>query len=816
MISNDLPASVKFKILLEPLVSNVTVEPPLSDKLQDIHVDTQGVNVPASNPSKRCFIYLRDGDTIVFRDQGLKVPTMVEVNDNATAPITDPTTTSVDAVNDGDAFNPEVQVKSSDVEPEAPAGQGEEDDTETEEDEPEQHSSPHYYDRALAGLEVTPATAPPTEPTIKETPNHHATNSLLLNKEEAPFSTAPDGATNSDEAYANADGSVDDEPIGDADSPTVTAQKKIQARTQSRSSTKERSRGPAGAKLLNTVEDPPSDDVDELEHFAPKSNIRRTHGKRGSRRPTPETGVKRKATTISIGTTSDGNSDVPLPGDVALQEVSVHEEAEVGGDVRLDMAKECAYAAPTSDGINSRGMIEDAAGRSLPSASGKRRLHQDDKYDDVDSEGDGDDDDDDVHMKNKKRKTGHFGATSTSTMIGDDDEDEPSETKEGKTRPYGATSTSTMIGDDGEDEPSKTKRRKTGVSEAVNNAAVVRNRAEEREDTYNVIDTRTVDVMELDNYSNLVDDDEDDDVPLKGKKRKAGIENTTVQHDDEGSEEEVLPPLPKPVSKSKKQRLPKVARTQSQETAEEIAVAQKPKRKPSPQVLINTPTSSAASQSFFLGKPPKILLSKESAVQSNTTLRKWLKDKGAIVVDDLPSKRTNFICVVNEGHSLKTAKVLRSLALKKHVVTDNWLTESKEAGDLLEPDDFVPGILMGSSDHDRSKIFSGKNLYFTNALVNQYKSGWSDIQDLAKESGAGHVDKGGAGKLGGVKGSNNVIFFGSDKGDTDVVNLINDHDRAVYHKDLLTNAIITGELDLDDEEFKLSGDVSTKKKKGGH
>ena len=217
-----------------------------------------------------------------------------------------------------------------------------------------------------------------------------------------------------------------------------------------------------------------------------------------------------------------------------------------------------------------------------------------------------------------------------------------------------------------------------------------------------------------------------------------------------------------------------------------------------------SPPSSAAS-SVLTGKVPHILLSNDSACRKGATAA-FLKKQDATTIDDVKTRRTHFVCVLKGDRLTTTAKVLRSLALGKLVVTEDWVTESKKAGHLLEPDDFVHEDLQPTINVDRRTIFQDQNLFFTKTLVKAYGKGWKDIQELAKEAGASHIEEGDSDSFSRLKaGRMEVICFGKESDDDDVSQLQKSHRVKVYHKNLLTQSILKGALDFDGEEHVLSG-----------
>ncbi|KAK3722502.1 hypothetical protein LTR37_002494 [Vermiconidia calcicola] len=322
-----------------------------------------------------------------------------------------------------------------------------------------------------------------------------------------------------------------------------------------------------------------------------------------------------------------------------------------------------------------------------------------------------------------------------------------------------------------------------------------------------------------------VSEDEEDGASsnvVVAKKRKTGPSgNTPMPVDSDG--DEFLEDI-KPVATKSKATRAKRSSVQGKSTEDISVAAPKSSGQPrsSPRVVIptqrastdkilasDTPSSTATS-SALTEKPPKVLLSSESSLRKSAS--KWLKEQGSEIIDDVKTRRTHFVCVLKDD-KLGTAKVLRSLALGKLVVTEEWVKESKKAGHFLEPEDFVHPKLKGTLGHDRKNLFHGKNLFFTSTLVTAVYggTGWDEIQELVKEAGASSVEKGNSGTFGSSRGSNETICFGTSP-DPDVGRLMSQYGCTVYSKSLLTHSILTGELDLEDDEYKLSA-VGARKKR---
>ncbi|KAK5114084.1 hypothetical protein LTR62_002653 [Meristemomyces frigidus] len=203
------------------------------------------------------------------------------------------------------------------------------------------------------------------------------------------------------------------------------------------------------------------------------------------------------------------------------------------------------------------------------------------------------------------------------------------------------------------------------------------------------------------------------------------------------------------------------------------------------------------------GKVPKVLIT-TSKKKEDKQLVEWLGTQGVKIIDLVPSKRTHFVCVVPSHQLPKTSKTLRSLALGKCVVTDDCLTDSSEQGQLLDPPDYIHPSLGNETNLDRSVLFRGSTIFFTKKLVAEYGSEFTNVKALALEAGASLAENGSAAKgYTTSKVAKQTIFLGSTHEDKDVAELMVEHGFKVYHKDLLTESVLRGVLDLEDEQYRL-------------
>ncbi len=293
----------------------------------------------------------------------------------------------------------------------------------------------------------------------------------------------------------------------------------------------------------------------------------------------------------------------------------------------------------------------------------------------------------------------------------------------------------------------------------------------------------------------LVKQDDEEEIVVSAKRRKTVSNGEAVFDDDQ--------PSSSAGTGTGKLKRPSRYSTAASSPSEGVKPESKTtKRRLSPQVVIPpssaTPTSTATSP--LTGRVPKVLLSHDSAFRKSHS--KWLKEQGSEVIDDVRTRRTNFVCVV-KNDNVRTAKVLRSLALGKFVVTESWLTESKKSGQLLDLEEYVHPQIE-NVNVDRRKLFHGKNLFFTSTLADKvYGVNWDDIYSLCEEVGASAILKGTSGDYGDFSRTTETICFGATNSDVDVGRLQTQFSCTVFNKSLISHAIISGELDLDLGEFKL-------------
>ena len=203
-------------------------------------------------------------------------------------------------------------------------------------------------------------------------------------------------------------------------------------------------------------------------------------------------------------------------------------------------------------------------------------------------------------------------------------------------------------------------------------------------------------------------------------------------------------------------------------------------------------------------EPLKILIT-FSALQKRADLPSWLAKNGALIIPSVPCAKMDFFCVTvkrQDGKVPTTFKLLQSLLLGQLVVTDDWITDSMKANRLLDSSDYEHPHLAPNLSYARRTLFDGKEILFTTSLQKQYGSGWRDVQSLARAAGAVRVGTVNTQRFTSTK-QDDALVIGNDKDDVDATWLMETAKKVVYHKDLLAQSILSGELDLTESAYKL-------------
>lgn len=261
---------------------------------------------------------------------------------------------------------------------------------------------------------------------------------------------------------------------------------------------------------------------------------------------------------------------------------------------------------------------------------------------------------------------------------------------------------------------------------------------------------------------------------------------------------------------SRKSDAHKEQEDEDSDRAETVAVKPRRRNKVSPDLDPHPSPTPQSPGTPLTGKAPTKILLSNSKFADDKKAKAWLSKHGATIGEVVPGKRSNFICVVGIGELATTAKVLRSLALGKKVVTDQWFEKSMKEDCLLDLDTYVHDDLAETAGINRGKLLEGRTLFITAAQTKAYGSAIDDIKELATAMGAWKVESGSSKK--GSMTEASTILLGGDGNDRDASNLVKEEGRTVYQKALLTQSVIRGELLVDEEELKWRPTPTTGKK----
>ncbi|KAL1297258.1 hypothetical protein AAFC00_004817 [Neodothiora populina] len=279
----------------------------------------------------------------------------------------------------------------------------------------------------------------------------------------------------------------------------------------------------------------------------------------------------------------------------------------------------------------------------------------------------------------------------------------------------------------------------------------------------------------------------------QGRKRKIVTYGKSGQHNSTSKRKKTTtePKMPILSNESTRDDSPSVARSEesARRTSSRLSASQ---RADSP-----SPSAVSSERSQKTNKQLRILFPSVSRVKSLAVHMRFLKDHHVKEAKDQNPKSFDIFCV-DQGELKTTAKLLISLVHGKTIVTDDWVSKSIVAKQLLDTGPFLPTDLKASKDKDRSQMFGDVVMYFTPKLRKDYGKGWDDIQAIIKQTGATIVS------CAPTRIPKNVevdFYLASEKDDAHLVEL-QEKSICVYHKDILTQSILAGEL-FDEDPYEL-------------
>lgn len=194
---------------------------------------------------------------------------------------------------------------------------------------------------------------------------------------------------------------------------------------------------------------------------------------------------------------------------------------------------------------------------------------------------------------------------------------------------------------------------------------------------------------------------------------------------------------------------------------------------------------------------------------------KFATDKAAVAflkrnvrILDAVSDKVDYLCV-GHGELKTTSKILTAVAHGMKIISDEWVRQCLQREAILEPSKFlaedenaeqqldVPATWSRGTNRPSADLFGGRTVYMTPMLKKSYGSGFGDLKSLVKLLGARDLTSFPVANNSEIE-SDNYIALGLGAGDTDSFNLFQNA-VPVYHKDLISVAILRGRLDLGGE-----------------
>lgn len=186
-----------------------------------------------------------------------------------------------------------------------------------------------------------------------------------------------------------------------------------------------------------------------------------------------------------------------------------------------------------------------------------------------------------------------------------------------------------------------------------------------------------------------------------------------------------------------------------------------------------------------------------STVTKSPSVQRFLTRKGLRKVERVTFQNYE-VLVVGKGELKTTAKLLKSLVLRKHIATDAWLLQSAKEDAILDPSRF--GHKEVDMEADRSKLFEDTTIVATPALRKEYGTGWKDMEELAKLAGARSLL---SKPLRSVNADDeHLLILGLEWEDLDAISFI-EYGKPVYTKELFTSSILYGHLRFDEDQYKV-------------
>jgi hypothetical protein len=204
--------------------------------------------------------------------------------------------------------------------------------------------------------------------------------------------------------------------------------------------------------------------------------------------------------------------------------------------------------------------------------------------------------------------------------------------------------------------------------------------------------------------------------------------------------------------------------------------------------------------------PSRIELLLSSRVRLDTNTRNFFDRQGVSILQNFKQRtpaRSTLVHVVPEKGPFRTVKVLRTIIAGGTVVKRSWVRDTTRKSKMQPLQPYVPSMLKTSIELDLTSVFADRELVFTSAARKKIDQ-WDQVCALAKEAGCAKIEVATKAQIMFPPTESTVCLFGDNStGDEDADDWIRTHDRVVWDWHLLAHAVIAGQLDLEDDHYKL-------------
>ena len=224
-------------------------------------------------------------------------------------------------------------------------------------------------------------------------------------------------------------------------------------------------------------------------------------------------------------------------------------------------------------------------------------------------------------------------------------------------------------------------------------------------------------------------------------------------------------------------------------------------------------TRSVARESFGNSQSPnaamRVVFASSASVDKSKPSMKFLTSQGIRQVQNVAD--SDILCVGKNTELKRTSNLITAVACGKHVVTDNWVSDSARQGKLLNLKDYEAKdpkretewgtTLSDAIERGRQgvKALSDWSICFTPNAKAKLGKGFSEMKDICLQAGAKSIQTTTPNKSPQEPLTTLVIAIEDDKD----LDLLKTNGWQAYSKEIITYSILRGNLNFDSDEFSI-------------